>query len=91
MALGYNTPYVDASLRLPSDKVSSCEVDTAEDNVLKTSFEAGLTNGLWPLFHRCLDMSSHTWSGLVSCKDIEYNRNFQIIHGKSIRTGNRQP
>ena len=36
---------MDASLRIPSDKVSSCEVELAEDNVLKTSFEAGLTNG----------------------------------------------
>jgi len=85
MTLGYNTPYVDASLRISSDKVSSCEVDTVEDNVLKTSFEACLTNGLWPLFHRCLDVPSHTWSGLVNCKDIENICNYQIIRGKIVK------
>ena len=69
MTLGYNTPYVDASLRL-SSWVQVLRSLNVEDNVLKTSFEAGLTNGLWPLFHRCLDVPSHTWSDLVSCKDM---------------------
>ncbi len=37
MAYGYNTPNVDASLRYLLVK-SSCEVESVEDNVQKTSF-----------------------------------------------------
>ena len=37
MAYGYNTPSMDASLRYLLVK-SSCEVESVEDNVQKTSF-----------------------------------------------------
>ena len=53
--LGYNTPSIDASLRLSSKRVSSCEVDTIEDNVLKTSFrDLALQTAWWSLFHDVL-------------------------------------
>ena len=50
MAYGYNTPNVDASLRYLLVK-SSCEVESVEDNVQKTSFSCssvGLGIGIKP-------------------------------------------
>lgn len=47
----HNTLLHERPVALSSDKVSSCEVDTAEDNVVKTSFRGrALRMAFWPLF-----------------------------------------
>ncbi|MDE5783554.1 MAG: hypothetical protein K2H97_04420 [Prevotella sp.] len=64
-ALGYNTPYVDASLRnLP--RVSNLRDLSMEDNVSENVLsEASPTNGLVASFHRCLDPHPVRISGLA--------------------------